>query len=428
VRPTPRIFPAEAAPCDGRRSPMSEAISDRAARWWVLLGCLICQMGLGLGGYVFAVFLKPVVSDLGWSRAGFAGAGGPLLLGMACASPLVGALTDRLGPRVVFTSAITFVATVLLGLSVMDAVWQLYVLGILLGVGITGLGDIPVGAVVARWFGEQRGLALGLVYVGSNIGGALVPLVAMGVAAEASRRVALRVLAVGGWLVILPFALFLVRERPAVVADDLTLASEEAVPGLGLAEARRTTAFWLLGFVLFAFYFYYLGVNNHLVAFLSDAGFSDAAAAARFSFAVGIGVAGKIGMGLVADRLPIRMATMLTFGLMTLGSLALLAVGTTPALLPWFLAIHGFTVAAENVMLPLLVAHCFGVQHMAQIYGALMFALLPGGALGGTFAGFVHDRTQSYWPAFALFAGLNVVGLVALAFVRPARPSLPARR
>lgn len=401
-----------------------------AARWWVLLGCLVCQMGLGLGGYVFAAFLKPVVTDLGWSRAGFAGAGGPLLLGMACASPLIGALTDRLGPRVVFTGAISFVAAVLLGLSAMDAVWQLYVLGILLGVGITGLGDIPVGAVVARWFGRQRGLALGLVYVGSNIGGALVPLVAVSVAEESSWRMALRVLAVGGWLLIVPFALFVVRERADAASD-----AHDAVPvgpGLDLAEARRTASFWLLGFVLFAFYFYYLGVNNHLVAFLSDSGFSDAAAAARFSFAVGIGVAGKVGMGLLADRVPIRFATMLTFGLMTLGSLALLAVGETPGVLPWFLAIHGFTVAAENVMLPLLVAHCFGVQHMAQIYGALMFALLPGGALGATFAGFVHDQMDTYWPAFALFAGLNLVGLVALAFVRPAArarvgPSRPPR-
>jgi MFS family permease len=398
-------------------------MADRkGTRWWILLGCLVCQMGLGLGGYVFAVFLKPVVTDLGWSRAGFAGAGGPLLLGMACASPLVGTLTDRAGPRVVFTAAITLVAAVLLGLSAMDAVWQLYALGILLGVGITGLGDIPVGAVVARWFGRQRGLALGLVYVGSNIGGALVPLVAVAVAEGSSWRTALRVLAVGGWLLIVPFALLAVRDAPTGVEDDATLTAEQAAPALTLDQARRTASFWLLGFVLFAFYFYYLGVNNHLVAFLSDAGFSDAAAAARFSFAVGIGIAGKIGMGFLADRVPIRRVTMLTFGALTLASLALLAIGWVPGLLPWFLAVHGFTVAAENVMLPLLVAHCFGVTHMAQIYGALMFVLLPGGALGATFAGWVFDRTASYWPAFALFAALNVVGLVALACVRPAVP------
>ena len=36
-----------------------------------ILGALICQMGLGLGGYVFAVFLRPIVTELGWSRTAF---------------------------------------------------------------------------------------------------------------------------------------------------------------------------------------------------------------------------------------------------------------------------------------------------------------------------------------------------------------------
>src|SRR4030095_5656121 len=85
-------------------------------------------------------------------------------------------------------------------------------------------------------------------------------------------------------------------------------------------EARRTPTFWLLGGVLFLFYFYYLGVNHHLVAFLSDAGFSDASAARQFSAAVAVGIAGKIGMGLVGDRLPARRAALLTFALMAAGS------------------------------------------------------------------------------------------------------------
>ena len=49
--------------------------------------------------YVFATFLRPVVQDFGWSRAVFASFGGPLLLSMSLASPLVGNLTDRFGPR-----------------------------------------------------------------------------------------------------------------------------------------------------------------------------------------------------------------------------------------------------------------------------------------------------------------------------------------
>ncbi len=385
-------------------------------------------MGLGLGGYIFAVFLKPIVNDMGWSRAAFSASGGPFLLAMSLASPLVGTLTERMGGRLVFSLAITLVGAALVLLSYMQTLWHFYLLGLLLGAAATGLGDIPAGAVVSQWFKHNRGLALGLVYIGSNIGGSIVPIVATEIAAVSSWRVALRVLAVVGWAVILPFALWVVREPPAAndmhahgTADPVIGTVPGGSDGLTLAQAMRTPSFWILAAVLFSFYFYYLGVNNHLVAFLSDAGFSDAAAARRFSAAVAVGIAGKLGMGLLADRVPIRAAIILNFALMTAGSFVLLGVGKAPVLLPVFLTIHGFTVAAENVMLPLVVAHCFGVQHMAQIYGAIMVVLLPGGIAGPTFAGYVFDTLGSYRIAFTSFAVLNVVAVGALLLLRQHR-------
>ena len=390
---------------------------DRRA-WWVLVACLVCQMGLGLGGYIFSVFLKPIVADMGWSRTAFSASGAPFLLAMALASPIVGALTERVGARLVFSLAITLVGTTLVLFSHMETLWQFYALGFLLGGATTGLGDIPAGTVVSQWFGRSRGLALGLVYIGSNIGGAIVPIAAQAIAETSSWRTALRVLAVAGWAVILPFALFGVRERREAPVDEASAA--ESVPaGMTLAEARRTPSFWILFGVLTSFYFYYLGVNHHLVAFLSDAGFSDAAAARRFSAAVAVGIAGKVGMGLLADRIPIRAAIVLNFALMAVGSFLLLGVAQVPGLLPAFLVIHGFTVAAENVMLPLVVAECFGVAHMARIYGAIMLALLPGGVAGSVFAGWVFDTVGSYWPAFTGFAVLNVLAVAALTRLRP---------
>lgn len=372
-------------------------------------------MGLGLGGYVFAVFLKPVALEMGWSRTAFAGVGGPLLLGMALASPLVGALTARVGARAVFAGSITLVAVALLGLSAMGALWQFYLLGFALGAAVTGLGDVPAGTVVAQWFGRCRGLALGLAFVGSNLGGALVPIVATAVAARSSWRTALQVLAVGGWLLIVPFALLGIRERHEARETPDADGAGYAAGALTLSAAGRTPAFWLLATVLFLFYFYYLGVNNHLVAFLSDAGLSDAAAARGFGAAVAVGIAGKLTMGLAVDRLPVRRAAVATFALMALGSLALLLVDRLPVLLLPFLLVHGFTVAAENVLLPLLVVDCFGVRHLARIYGTLMLALLPGGAAGPLFAGWIFDREGAYRPAFAVFAVGNWLAVIALA-------------
>jgi MFS family permease len=390
----------------------------------ILLACLVCQMGLGLGGYVFSVFLKPIVADMGWTRTAFAAAGGPFLLAISLASPLVGAATERFGARAVFSTAITVVAAALVGFSYMHEMWHFYVLGLVLGTAVTGLGDIPVGAVVARHIAARRGLALGLVYVGSNIGGALVPIVAVAVADASSWRVALRVLAVGGWLLILPFAALAI---PAERAPCESVPDATVLPGLTLREALRTPAFWTLAFVLFAFYFYYVSINRHLVAFLSDQGFSNAEAARRFSWAIAVGIAGKLLMGRFADAVPIRAATVTTFALVTLGSVLLLGVGGIPGALPVFLTVHGFAVAAENVVLPLVITECFGTAHVARIYGALLTVLLPGGVLGPTFAAWMFDTGRGYWAAFAIFAALNAVALVLLAVMRPPASRSAAR-
>ena len=380
----------------------------------IIVACLVCQMGLGLGGYVFATFLKPIVNELGWSRTAFSGSGGPFLLAMALASPIAGAATERFGARAVFSTAITVVAAALIGLSYMTELWHFYVLGLVLGAATTGLGDIPVGAVVARAVRDARGMALGVVYIGSNIGGTIVPVVASMVTDASSWRVALRVLAVGGWLFIFPFA------RWGVPSGRGADAADEAVEtdGATLAEATRTASFWLLAAVLFLFYAYYLGVNNHLVAFLSDAGWTNAEAARRFGWAVAVGIAGKLVVGRFADVLPVRRVTIATFALITVASFVLLALGRVPSLLPVFLTLHGFAVAAENVVLPLIVVACFGPAHVGRIYGALMMVLLPGGVLGPMFAAWMFDTGRGYWTAFAVFAAMNAVALVLLSRVR----------
>jgi sugar phosphate permease len=394
-----------------------EPLRGNARAYGVLFGCLVCQMGLGFS-YVFTTFLKPIAEDLGWSRAAFAALGGPLLLSMALASPVVGSVTDRFGPRRVLGVSALLLGLALAGYGLMRSLWHFYALSLLLGVALTGLGDIPVGAVASRWFDRGRGLALGVVYLGSNLGGAIVPVVATAVAVRASWREALWVLALASLALILPVAVFAVRlpdeaTRVAVGAGGV----EKGEASLDLPGALRTRSFWILALTLFSFYCYYLGVMNHLVAFLSDGGLSDPEAALHFSGTVAIGIGGKLAIGWLADRIPRKRALLVNFGLVTLASFLLLAVDR-PGILLVFLAIHGFAVAAENVLLPLIVADAFGVRHMARIYGALMFSLLPGGALGPIFAGWAYDATGSYDVAFVCFAALNATTLLLLGFVR----------
>ncbi len=88
---------------------------------------------------------------------------------------------------------------------------------------------------------------------------------------------------------------------------------------------------------------------------------------------------------------------------------------------------YGFATAARDVVYPLIISRCFGVRYLAQIYGAVMLALAPGGALGPIFAAAVFDATGSYQVAFATFAALNLASLLALGFVRDERTGAPIR-
>lgn len=374
-------------------------------------------MGLG-GAYVFAPMLKSVIAEFGWSRAAFAWAGSSVLISMSLASPLIGSLTDRYGARRVVASSALLLCAAFWLFSAVESLWQFWLVSFLLGFSLAGLGDIPVGALAARWFVGGRALALGIVYSGSNIGGFLVTLVVTAVAAQASWRASFQVVGTLAFVIIVPFALATLRDAPT----DITRPAEEAArdggdQDLGLREALRTRSFWILAAVLFAFYFYYLGVNNHLFAYLTDSGLSASEAARRYGLTVLLGIGGKIGIGVLADRIPRKAALLLNFGLLSIASISLLAIDR-PGVLPFFIVAHGFTVAAENVLFPLIVVECFGVRHMAQIYGVLMLALLPGGMLGPIFAGAVFDRLGSYAGAFSSFAVLNALGLLALSQVR----------
>ena len=147
-------------------------------------------MGLGFG-YVFGATLKHIVADMAWSRAAFAGGSACLLLSMGLSAPVLGSLSERFGARGVVSAAVLVLGAALALASRMQSLAEFYATSALLGIGLTGVGDVVIGSAAARWVSRGRGLALGFVFVGSNVGGAAVPLFAEAMAARGSWRHAL---------------------------------------------------------------------------------------------------------------------------------------------------------------------------------------------------------------------------------------------
>lgn len=394
----------------------------RGRALWVVAGCLVCQMGLGFG-YGFGALAPGILEEFGWSRALLSSAQAPQLFVIALASPVVGFVATRFGARVVLSVSVVVLAAACTGLSAMQSWWHLALGWAVVGASVAGLGDIAVGGVVAQWVTRARGLALGIVYTGSNLGGALVTRLMAAVSEAASWRAALLSLALLALGILLPFALFAVRDRAGAEVAAPSPEAAVSAPGpadLDVRAALRTRSFWIVATTLLFFWVYLLSVLQHLVLFLMDEGLPLETASAHLGNAVFMGIFSKIAFGMIADRLSAKRAALLDFGLLAVSAVLLLAL-PDPWLVWAFVAVFGFSYAARDVVTPLVVAACFGPRNLARIYGVLMLTILPGGTLGPVLTGWTHDATGSYTPAFAAFVAANLASFALLFGLRDER-------
>jgi MFS family permease len=250
--------------------------------WLTVFACLICQVGMGVGAYILPVFLKPVTDELSWSRTDFAVANPIMSTVVALVGPLVGWISDRRGPRIVLVTGSLLMSVAMLNAGRMHSHTDLYIVAVLIGIAVACLGDLPTGSAIAGRFHRYRGLAFGAVYIGSNLGGAAVPLLATALVAGATWRHAFSEIGTYLWVIVIPAALYVRRPR-ITKATTSTELEEPEESSISTSDAIRQRDFWLLFWVLFAFYLYRLGINVHLVAYLSDVGYSSEEAASRYS-------------------------------------------------------------------------------------------------------------------------------------------------
>jgi MFS family permease len=401
---------------------LRELLGDlRGRAAWVVLGCLVCQLGLGFG-YAISPLAPDILAEFGWTRALYSSAQGPQTLLIAVTSPLVGVLVARYGARAVLAAGAIALAAGYGLMAGMQGWWQFAIAWAVIGLGVAGLGDIAVGAVVAQWVRRGRGLALGVVYTGSNLGGAIATRSVAALTDRAGWRLGVGALAIAGVAVLLPAARFAVRDRSEVpLAEDAEDApADDDELDLDARTAVRTRSFWIIALGLIGFWAYLYALLQHFVLALVDAGMPRDLATAHWSNAVFMGMFSKIGFGWIADRVSGKTGLLLDYGLLAVSSLLLLGVSADSTTVWGFVVLFGFSYAARDVVTPLIIVYCFGSRNLAQIYGVLMLTILIG-PLGGIFAGWVHDQTGAYQIAFITLAVINAATFALLFAVRDER-------
>jgi len=379
----------------------------------------------GILYYGFAVFLPVMESDLGWSRGQMSGAFSlaTLLAGLGAAP--VGRWLDFRGPRLLMTAGSIAATLLVLGWSQVRDLAQFYLLWILIGITMATVLYEPAFAVVTAWFERKRTRALTAVTLMAGFASTIfMPVESWLIELQGWRPALLTLAAFLALTTILPHALLL-RRRP----EDLGLHVDgEAAPpvhhglsarppAVSVGEALRDPSFrWLVvAFSLSTLVSF--AVHVHLVAYLQDRGYEATLAATATGLIGAMQVLGRILLGLLGDRVSLRVSTALTLGIQPIALLVLLLV-PGPLGVFTFIALFGASKGVQTLVRPAYVATLYGRERYASIAGALAAFVTGANALAPISGGAAHDMLGSYEPLLWAFVGLSAVAAGAALLVR----------
>jgi len=135
---------------------------------WLLVAIAFVTMAIGVNARTaFSLLFPAILDEFGWERGMTAGAFSFGFLVSALATPCVGWLMDRRGPRPVIELGVLSMGSGLLLAALVHEPWQLYLtLGALVGGGVNCLAYTGQSLYLTNWFVRRRGLALSIAFSG----------------------------------------------------------------------------------------------------------------------------------------------------------------------------------------------------------------------------------------------------------------------
>jgi MFS family permease len=388
---------------------------------WVMVGLGAFMTCIAIGAmFSLAVFLRPITESTGWSTTAVSSAMTLNFLAMGAAGFGWGALSDRIGPRLVVLAG-----AVLLGLGFFLASraqtplqFQL-AFGLLVGVAV-GSFFSPMIAAVMGWISEHRGLAVSLVSVGVGVAPMTMSPFAAWLITHMDWRAAQGVIAVLVWATLVPAALFVRRPPPAAAAAGHGAAEG---PGMKLRDAFVSAPFVVLALTFFACCAAHAGPIFHTVTYAMTCGLAPLAAVTIYSVEGLAGLGGRLALGLLADRLGVKRVLIAGLLIQALAAGAFIYASR----LGEFYAVSatfGFAYGGVMPLYAVLAREYFGQRILGAVFGAAAMVSSLGMALGPALGGWIFDTFGRYtW----MYLGSAAIGLGAVAMAL-AFPPFPKAR
>ena len=376
------------------------------------------MFGRGVGD-TYAVFIRPLEREFGWTRSELTSVYSIYLLVHGFTAPLVGVFFDRLGPRWVYATGMVALGVAFFLAGSLHSLWQFYLfVGALVGIGVSLNGMVPGSALLARWFRTRLSTALGIAFSAMGVGTIIFVPLAQYLVDDYGWRSAYRVL--GALLLALApiVALAIPWQRFAAGDPEFHHGARSAAQGQGwtLRSALRSPLYWGLAQLFFCTSIAMFSIIVQLVAFFIDAGFSPLSAATAYGLVGMMSAASVMGSGLISDRFGYRQAVTASFAGTAAGIVILILLEAFPstALLILFVPVFGLCMGTRGPIVSSVCARYFAGSNVATIYGTIYSSNALGAALGAFMGGLLHDLTGGYGAGLGM--ALVFIVLAALPF------------
>ena len=389
---------------------------------FLVLGLCFAMSLLGRGAAeTFTVFLLPVSTSFGWDRAEVISIYSLAAFATGVASPFVGRLFDRSGPRTIFGLGLFLLGTGFLSAAFTQKLWQLQVcIGLAAGLGSACLGNVTGSLLLSRWFGPRLPSAMAVVYSAAGAGILLLVPLSQILIDHFGWRGAYRIL---GAVLLGTTALLLLLPWQRLAAGSGGVSPRAHLEGIGerwtLLAAMHYPPFWAL---FSTFLFTAVGVfalSVQVVAYLIEAGFSPLQAATAWGFSGVLLLLGILAVSWLDALIGRRRAILLSYSLTVAGIGMLWLVRPYPSvwLLYGFLLCFGGTIGSRGPLVTAAAMSIFRGKNIGTIFGTISIGSGLGAALGSWSGGLIHDWSGGYDLVIAFTLASVLVGMIAFLLV-----------
>lgn len=378
------------------------------------VGILVLAASLGIVQNCTSLFVPEICKDLNVSRTSTQLLFSFFSIGSVAASVLSPLVYMRHKPARVMKIAVLFLAPLYYLNSLARAMWQFYLIALLVGFTQTYLSVLPITLIISNWFKNNKGKIIGITLTGSTLGGALFNQVAGRSIPAIGYRQTYALLAGIMLICTAPAILLLIKNEP----DDETVAmtGQEETTGkkisvrnsYRLADLKKQPMFWAFLIAVTLSSISGISANTTISPHLVSLGYTTQRAAAVVSIVMLAMTAGKFILGSIFDALGVKKATVLSqvFLCLTFVGLLLSSISSFLILVVIGVGLGGVLV---TVGYPLIVEYSFGNDEYPAIYGLVTAFSQAGNMLASAVTGVIYDIYNSYDYSFILLIVLTVI-------------------